>query len=75
MAADSVFILTELDEAINYDLDKLRKLLHRPIIFDGRNCLDIEQIRKYGIEYHSIGRPPVLVWIIKFYFGQGYPSQ
>jgi len=59
--ADAVFILTEWEEIVKYRLENYDKLMLNPIIFDGRNCLDIEQMRKYGIEYHSIGRPPVLV--------------
>lgn len=58
--ADAVFILTEWDEIVNYDLSNFEKLMSKPIIFDGRNCLSIEGLKKYDIEYYSIGRTPVI---------------
>jgi UDPglucose 6-dehydrogenase len=59
--ADAVFILTEWDEIVNYDLSKVGKLMAKPIIFDGRNCLDIKKMSGYRIEYHCIGRLPAVV--------------
>ena len=31
-----------------------------PIIFDGRNCFDLQEVKKAELEYYSIGRKPVL---------------
>ena len=41
-------------------LVKLRGLLRRPLIFDGRNLWEPERMRRLGFEYYSIGRKPVL---------------
>ena len=31
-----------------------------PIIFDGRNCYDIDLVEEYNIDYYSIGRSEIL---------------
>lgn len=58
--ADAVFILTEWDEIVNMDMDRMLKLMAEPIIFDGRNCFDLKKIMQYSLEYHSIGRPSII---------------
>jgi UDPglucose 6-dehydrogenase len=35
----------------------MRKLMRQPIIFDGRNIYNPDQIRGLGFTYTSIGRP------------------
>jgi len=35
------------------------KRLRTPLVFDGRNLLDPEDIKAAKLEYHSIGRPSV----------------
>ena len=30
-----------------------------PIIFDGRNCYDLDNVKKYNIYYNSIGKSVV----------------
>lgn len=57
--ADCAFILTEWNEIKNFDLKLFEKLLKDKLIFDGRNCYKLEEINKYDLEYHSIGRPPL----------------
>jgi UDPglucose 6-dehydrogenase len=42
------------------NLERLRGLLRRPLIFDGRNLWEPERMRRLGFEYYSIGRKPVL---------------
>jgi UDPglucose 6-dehydrogenase len=54
--ADVVFIVTEWKEFIDFPLNKFVDLMKKPIIYDGRNCLLIDEVKKYPIEYHSIGR-------------------
>ena len=53
---DAVMIMTELDEIKNYDLTKYKKLTNSAKIYDGRNCYDLEEIKKLGLNYYSIGR-------------------
>ncbi|RUM60671.1 MAG: nucleotide sugar dehydrogenase [Persephonella sp.] len=54
--ADGLVILTEWDEFKNVDFEKIKSLMHTPIIIDGRNIYDLEDMKKYGFEYYSIGR-------------------
>ncbi|SET25616.1 UDPglucose 6-dehydrogenase [Salinibacillus kushneri] len=55
--ADCAVILTDWEDIKNYPLMKFKEQLNQPIIFDGRNCFDPQEVRKAGIEYYSIGRP------------------
>lgn len=57
---DLIFILTEWDEIKNYPLERYVQLMNEVIIFDGRNCYDLEMIRQFNIDYYSIGRPAVV---------------
>lgn len=54
--ADALVILTEWDEFKQIDLAKVKKLLHAPLIVDGRNIYDPAEMKKLGFEYISIGR-------------------
>ncbi len=58
--ADAVFIMTEWDEIVNYDLSKLKNLMHVPLIYDGRNCFPLVEVMKQKVEYYSVGRPAVV---------------
>ncbi|WNB92500.1 UDP-glucose/GDP-mannose dehydrogenase family protein [Bacillus sp. NEB1478] len=57
--ADAVLILTEWSEIREFNFDIFESNLKQPIIFDGRNCFDIETINRSNIEYYSMGRPTV----------------
>jgi len=57
--ADITIILTEWKEIKEYPLDKYAEKMEQPVIFDGRNCISLEDAQKSGIEYHSIGRPSI----------------
>jgi UDPglucose 6-dehydrogenase len=54
--ADALVIVTEWNEFREPDYVRMRKLLRTPIIFDGRNLYNPEQIRGQGFTYISIGR-------------------
>ncbi|RVU60851.1 UDP-glucose 6-dehydrogenase [Bacillus thuringiensis] len=54
--ADVAFIVTEWDEIKNYPLSKYVKLMKQANIFDGRNCYDLNEVRKFELYYSSIGR-------------------
>ena len=58
--ADAVALVTEWNEFKFLDLDRLRTVMRRPVLFDGRNIWEPERMRRLGFEYHSIGRKPVL---------------
>jgi UDPglucose 6-dehydrogenase len=57
--ADAVAIVTEWNEFKLLNLERLKQVMRRPLIFDGRNIYEPERLRKLGFEYHSIGRRPV----------------
>jgi len=53
---DCLLIVTEWDEFKELDFVKLKKMLKRPLIIDGRNIYDIKQMEKMGFVYVCIGR-------------------
>ena len=57
--ADAVVIITEWNEFKYLNLERLRGVLRRRIVFDGRNIWEPERMRRLGFEYYSIGRKPV----------------
>ncbi|MCZ0875264.1 UDP-glucose/GDP-mannose dehydrogenase family protein [Peribacillus sp. AS_2] len=60
--ADAVFIVTEWKEFRLFDLKTLMTTMRRPIVFDGRNCLEEDRIRACKkIEYYPIGRPAIVI--------------
>ncbi len=58
--ADALVICTEWHEFRRPDFARVKSLLKRPLIFDGRNVYAEETMREYGFEYYSIGRPPIV---------------
>jgi len=58
--ADAVALVTEWNEFKFLNLERLRAVMRRPIVFDGRNLWEPERMRRLGFEYHSIGRKSVL---------------
>jgi UDPglucose 6-dehydrogenase len=58
--AHAVVLVTEWNEFKYLNLERLRGLLTRPVIFDGRNLWEPERMRRLGFEYYSVGRKPVL---------------
>jgi len=58
--ADAVALITEWNEFKFLNLERLRAVMRRPVVFDGRNLWEPERMRRLGFEYHSIGRRPVL---------------
>ncbi len=57
--ADALAIVTEWNEFKLLNLERLRGVMRRPLVFDGRNIYEPERMRRLGFEYHSIGRKPV----------------
>ncbi|HDR4369164.1 TPA: UDP-glucose 6-dehydrogenase, partial [Bacillus cereus] len=58
--ADIAVVLTEWDEVVDSLLLQASQLMKEPVIFDGRNCFELNEAKNYDVEYHSIGRPSVL---------------
>ncbi|HEY7601200.1 MAG TPA: UDP-glucose/GDP-mannose dehydrogenase family protein [Methylomirabilota bacterium] len=57
--ADAVVVVTEWNEFKLLNLERLREVMRRPLVFDGRNIYEPERMRRLGFEYHSIGRKPI----------------
>ncbi|OLD39562.1 MAG: UDP-glucose 6-dehydrogenase, partial [Candidatus Rokubacteria bacterium 13_1_40CM_2_68_8] len=57
--ADGVALITEWNEFKFLNLERLRTVMRRPVVFDGRNLWEAERMRRLGFEYYSIGRKPV----------------
>ncbi|HMP83638.1 MAG TPA: UDP-glucose/GDP-mannose dehydrogenase family protein [Verrucomicrobiota bacterium] len=53
---DAIVVATEWDEFKKLDLERARKLLTHPIMFDGRNLFDAKEMERLGWVYKSIGR-------------------
>jgi UDPglucose 6-dehydrogenase len=53
---DALVIATEWPQFKKLDLERARKLLSHPILFDGRNLFDAQEMEKLGFIYKSIGR-------------------
>lgn len=54
--ADALLLATEWAVFRNLDFARLHSLMKQPIMFDGRNQYEPEQMRALGFEYHCIGR-------------------
>jgi UDPglucose 6-dehydrogenase len=55
--AEVVLLLTEWPEYVALDPEHLKSLVSRPVIVDGRNCLDPVAWRAAGWTYRALGRP------------------
>jgi UDPglucose 6-dehydrogenase len=54
--ADALLILTEWEEFGALDLDRLHKQMKYPIVIDGRNLYDPDDMAARGFTYYSVGR-------------------
>ena len=50
------FIFTEWPEIRNLSPHSFKKLMHIPLVYDGRNLYKPEIMKEAGVEYYSIGR-------------------
>jgi UDPglucose 6-dehydrogenase len=57
--ADALLVVTEWNEFRRPDFDRMRRLMKQPLVFDGRNIYDPNEMRQRGFTYYSVGRPPV----------------
>jgi UDPglucose 6-dehydrogenase len=54
--ADMLAVMTEWLVYRNPDFERVRKLLRRPLLIDGRNLYEPDRMAAIGFEYHGIGR-------------------
>lgn len=57
--ADALLIATEWSAFRNPNFEKIKKSLNLPLIFDGRNLYDVDEMELLGFTYKSIGRKEV----------------
>ena len=51
-----LFLLTEWKEFRTLNIESLKSRMKNPVIFDGRNIYDQEELEKQNIPYYGIGR-------------------
>lgn len=54
--ADALLLLTEWKEFRLPSWEVIHKVMRRPLVIDGRNILDSEELLELGFEYHCIGK-------------------
>jgi UDPglucose 6-dehydrogenase len=54
--ADAVAVLTEWNEFRSLDMSRLRQLMRRPVLIDGRNIYEPDAMREMGFVYKGVGR-------------------
>ncbi|MFZ5821006.1 MAG: UDP-glucose dehydrogenase family protein [Chloroflexota bacterium] len=53
---DALMVNTEWNEFKQLDLEKIKGLLKKPVIFDGRNIYEPDVMKKMGFTYRGMGR-------------------
>jgi UDPglucose 6-dehydrogenase len=53
--AEAVLALTEWEEFLSLDLMKVRQIMARPLILDGRNMFSRDAMARHGFEYMDVG--------------------
>ena len=57
--AEALLLITEWPQFKEPDFVKMKELLNRALVVDGRNIYSPEKMRKIGFTYVSVGRPDV----------------
>jgi UDPglucose 6-dehydrogenase len=55
--ADALVIITEWDQFRALDLDRVKLLMRAPLVIDLRNIYRPDEMRAWGFDYRSVGRP------------------
>jgi UDPglucose 6-dehydrogenase len=58
-AADALVVVTDWNEYRHPDFARIKAMLKRPIVIDGRNLYPLDRMAQFGFVYRSIGRPDV----------------
>jgi len=53
---DALVVVTEWNEFRRPDFGRMKKLMKHPVIFDGRNIYDPDELKGMGFRYYGIGR-------------------
>ncbi len=57
--AEALILATEWKEFAAVDLAEVKKKMHTPLVFDGRNFFDPATMASLGFNYRAIGRPTI----------------
>jgi UDPglucose 6-dehydrogenase len=55
--AEALVLATEWPDFAAIDMEEVLRMMHTPIVFDGRNLFNPMTMRNLGFQYYSIGRP------------------
>ena len=54
--AEALLLVTEWKEYQNLDFKKIKRLMKKPVVIDGRNIYNREKLGKLGFQYQGIGQ-------------------
>jgi len=54
--ADALLLVTEWQAFRNPNFERMKSLMSQPVIFDGRNIYDSENLRELGFTYYGVGK-------------------
>jgi UDPglucose 6-dehydrogenase len=54
--ADALLLVTEWNEFRQPDFQRVKELMAKPVIFDGRNIWNAQRLRGMGFSYYGVGR-------------------
>ncbi|MCM8757903.1 MAG: UDP-glucose/GDP-mannose dehydrogenase family protein [Candidatus Omnitrophica bacterium] len=54
--SDCLLVITEWEEFKNLNFNKIKRLMHQPLIVDARNIFDPEKLKTMGFQYIGVGR-------------------
>ncbi|SDW53361.1 UDPglucose 6-dehydrogenase [Marinococcus luteus] len=54
--ADAAMLVTEWDECLQVTPEKLKSIMNKPVMIDGRNAFEAKEFKEAGFIYHGIGR-------------------
>ncbi|MBZ5573090.1 MAG: UDP-glucose/GDP-mannose dehydrogenase family protein [Acidobacteriia bacterium] len=57
---EAIVVVTEWDEFRRIAWTRIKSVIERPLIIDGRNMLDAKVVADQGFQYVSVGRPSVI---------------
>src|SRR5437660_10752524 len=54
--AEALFLVTEWNEFRQPDFARVKQLMAKPVVFDGRNIWNPQRLAELGFTYHGVGR-------------------
>jgi UDPglucose 6-dehydrogenase len=55
--AEALLIVTPWNEFKQLNMERVRDLMHQPVLLDGRNLYEPAEMRRLGFRYYGVGRP------------------